>query len=81
LPKKLYICGSNVKVMQTQIEIDEKLLEEAEKYANVTDKSMLFRIVLTEYVLAHRKKDLTDLKGKIFFSENYDYKEMRKNLK
>jgi hypothetical protein len=65
--------------MKTHLEIDETILEEAQKYAQVSDTKELIRIVFYEYIENHKKKNLTDLKGKIKFYENYDYKNMRKN--
>ena len=65
--------------METHLDIDKLLLEEATQYAKVSDKNELIRIVLTEFINNHRKRNLKDLKGKIKFSEKYDYKEMRKN--
>jgi metal-responsive CopG/Arc/MetJ family transcriptional regulator len=66
-------------MMKTKLEIENTLLEEAEQYAQVTDKVEIIRIALTEFIQNHKKKNLQDLKGKIKFSQDYDYKNMRKN--
>ncbi len=64
--------------METHLEIEKSLLEEAQKYAQVSDTKELIRIVFYEYIENHKKKNIMDLKGKIKFSDNYDYKNMRK---
>jgi metal-responsive CopG/Arc/MetJ family transcriptional regulator len=64
--------------MKTQLEIESSLLEEAEQYAHVSDRIEIIRIALTEFIQNHKKKNLHDLKGKIKFSDDYDYKNMRK---
>jgi len=33
--------------------------------------------VLTDFIIHRNKKSLKDLKGKIFFRDDYDYKSMR----
>lgn len=66
--------------MQTLFEIDEHLIEEAIKYAKVTDKNELIKIVLIEFINNRKSLNIKDLKGEIEFREDYDYKEMRKNI-
>ncbi len=64
--------------MRTNIVLDDKLVEEAFKYAgNVSTKRELVDIALKEYVAKHKMKDLRNLKGKISFDSHYDYKDMR----
>lgn len=63
--------------MRTNINLDDNLVKEAFKYINVTTKKELINIALKEFVENHKKKDLLELKGKIEFDENYDYKKMR----
>jgi len=41
------------------------------------DKSILSDKVLTDFIIRRNKKSLKDLKGKIAFSDDYDYKSMR----
>jgi len=66
--------------MRTNIDLDDKLLTEAFKYAeNISTKKALVEIALKEFVRNHSMKNLKDLKGKIQFAENYDYKQMRIN--
>ena len=64
--------------MRTNIVLDDSLVEEAFKYANdIHTKKELIEIALREYVRTRKMKDLRDLKGKIVFADNYDYKKMR----
>ena len=67
--------------MVTQLEIEDVLINEAFKYTNISNENELIRIVLEEFIKNHKKKNLSDLKGKIKFQEDYDYKEMRINNK
>jgi Arc/MetJ family transcription regulator len=63
--------------MRTNINLDEKLVDEAFKYAGVTTKKELVNIALQEYIDTHKRKNLAELKGDISFFEDYDYKKMR----
>ena len=63
--------------MRTNIEIDDDLLNEAFKYANVKTKKELVALGLKEFIENHKRKDLRDLRGKIKINSGYDYKKMR----
>lgn len=63
--------------MRTNIDIDENLLKEAFKYTKVKTKKGLITLGLKEFIENHRRKDLRDIKGKIRFRDDYDYKKMR----
>jgi Arc/MetJ family transcription regulator len=64
--------------MRTNIVLDDKLMQEAFKYAeNIHTKKALIETALKEFIKTHKLKDLRELKGKILFDENYDYKSMR----
>jgi len=39
--------------------------------------NILSDIILTDFIIRRNKKSLKDLKGKIAFREDYDYKSMR----
>ena len=66
-------------VMRTNIEIDDKLMEEAFGLTNLRTKKELVHLALQEFIKAKKKKDLLDLSGKIKFHEGYDYKSLRGN--
>jgi len=64
--------------MRTNIVLDDQLVAEAFKYAgNIQTKRELIETALREFVKNRKIKDLRDLKGKIIFAEDYDYKKMR----
>ena len=64
--------------MRTNIVLNNALMEEAFRYSTaVRTKKELIETALKEYVQNRKRKDLRDLKGKVFFSEDYDYKEMQ----
>jgi len=65
--------------MRTNIVLDDKLVDEAFKYSQtLSTKRELIEVALKEYVDTRKRKNIKDLRGKISFSENYDYKAMRK---
>jgi len=58
--------------------LNDALVAEAFKYsANIHTKKELVEVALQEYIQKRKVKDIRDLKGKIDFYENYNYKEMR----
>ena len=64
--------------MRTNIVLNDELVEEALKLSNnVTTKKELVELALKEYVMNRKRKNLKELRGKIEFSEDYDYKKMR----
>jgi len=64
--------------MRTNIVLDDVLVEEAFKYSSsIRTKKDLIETALREYVQNRKIKDLRELKGKIQFSDDYDYKKMR----
>ena len=67
--------------MRTNIVLDDNLVEEAFKYADsIHTKKDLIETALKEFIKTRKMKNLRDLKGKIQFADNYDYKAMRENL-
>jgi len=64
--------------MRTNIVLDDTLVDEAFKYAgNIHTKRELIEVALKEFVSIRKVKNLRDLKGKIQFADNFDYKKMR----
>ena len=64
--------------MRTNIIIDNVLMKEAFEYSpNISTKRKLVEAALLEYVNNRKRKNLKELKGKIRFSDKYDYKKMR----
>ena len=65
--------------MRTNVVIDDNLLEEAFKYTNLKTKKDVINLALKEFVENAKKLSLLDLKGKISFDKDYDYKKLREN--
>jgi len=64
--------------MRVNIVLDDDLVSEAFKYAEeIHTKKELIELALTEFIARRKLKNLRDIKGKIQFDENYDYKSMR----
>jgi len=63
--------------VRTNIVIDDKLLEEAMKLSNIKSKKELVNTALREFVENLKRKNIKELKGKIKFKDDYDYKSMR----
>ena len=65
--------------MRTNIVLNDELVKEAFIYSQaISTKRELIEIALREYVNNRKRKNISDLKGKIKFRDNYDYKSMRK---
>ena len=65
--------------MRTNVVLDDELVDEAFKYSQtISTKRELIETALKEYVDTRKRKNIKDLRGKITFRENYDYKAMRK---
>jgi Arc/MetJ family transcription regulator len=63
--------------MQTTINIDEALLNEASQLANLTNQEEIINLALQEFVRSRRKKNLLDLAGQIQFAPDFDHKALR----
>jgi Arc/MetJ family transcription regulator len=66
-------------IMRTNVVLNDELVDEAFTYAKtISTKKELIEVALREYVNTRKRKNIRELRGKILFSENYDYKDMRK---
>jgi Arc/MetJ family transcription regulator len=65
--------------MRTNIVLNDALIDEAFKFSadHVSSKKDLVEIALLEYVNNRKRKNLKDLRGRIHFHKNYDYKALR----
>ncbi len=64
--------------MRTNIVLDDELVKRALKLTKAKTKRSLVHEALVELVAAREKRDLRDLRGKISFRNDYDYKALRK---
>jgi len=66
-------------MMRTNIVLDDELIAEAFSYSQtISTKRELIETALKEYVDTRKRKNIGELRGKISFNEDYDYKAMRK---
>jgi len=63
--------------MRTNIVLDDELVNEALKRSHARTKRELIQEALKEYVENRRRMDLRQLRGKISFHNDYDYKKLR----
>lgn len=63
--------------MRTNIVLDDGLVKEALRYAQVRTKRELVDLALREFVAARKRKDLRELVGKVKLDPTYDYKKTR----
>lgn len=67
--------------MRTNVILDDDLVKKAFKYSKAKTKKDLIHEALKELIAVRQKLDLRDLRGKIAFAEDYDYKKMREGKK
>lgn len=60
--------------MATNIEIDEKLLQEALRLGPFRTKKAAVNAALAEFVRIRRQRDILNLMGKVDFDPDYDCK-------
>jgi hypothetical protein len=64
--------------MATNLNIDEKLLEQALRLGGNKTKRATVNQALYEYVQRRRQKEIIQIFGHVDFDPNYDYKSLRK---
>ena len=64
-------------IVRTNIVLDEKLVREAMKLANVRTKREAVHVALRRFVQSGRQKKLLELYGKGGIRKDYDYKRIR----
>ncbi len=65
--------------MRTNIWLDDHLVQEAFKLADVKTKKDLINLALKEFVENKKRLNLLDLEGRIEFAADYDYKKLRED--
>jgi len=63
--------------MRTNIVLDDQLVAEGFRLTGVRTKKELVHLALEELVDRRRRRDLTDLAGKIRFRDGFDHKSVR----
>ena len=69
---------SSGRAMRTNIDIDDALIGEVMKMANVKTKKEAVHLALAEFLRTKKKKDLFELAGKVAFEDGYDHKALRR---
>jgi Arc/MetJ family transcription regulator len=64
-------------MLRTNVELDEKLVKEAMKFAHKKTKKEIVNYALEELVKRFKRKQLLELEGKVEWTGNLD--EMRKS--
>lgn len=63
--------------MNTRIVINNDLINEALEIGNFSSKKELLEVALKNFIENQKRKKILEIKGKIEFSPDYDYKSMR----
>jgi Arc/MetJ family transcription regulator len=63
--------------VRVKIDIDKALLNESISFSKVKTKKELIHEALKEFIRIRKRKDLTELAGKIQFRKGYDHKALR----
>jgi len=63
--------------MRTNIDLDDELVAEAMRYADVRTKKDLVHLALREFIARHRRLDVRKLRGMVGIRDDYDYKSLR----
>jgi len=66
--------------MRTNVVLDDDLVHEAMRLGGVKTKKEIIAIALQEFVTSRKRKNILELAGRIKFMDDYDYKELRKNI-
>ncbi len=63
--------------MRTNIELDQKLVREAQRLSRIKTKRALVHQALLEFVSNRKRLDLRELEGSYLIDEDYDHKALR----
>lgn len=63
--------------MRTNVVLDDELVKEAFALTGARTKKELIHMALRELVRVRRKKDLSELAGRISFRNDFDHKALR----
>jgi Arc/MetJ family transcription regulator len=63
--------------MRTNIVIDDGLMKEALTLSGMKTKRDVVQKALEEYVRNLKKRDLREIRGKVSFAKDYEYKKAR----
>jgi Arc/MetJ family transcription regulator len=64
--------------MRTNIVLDDEIVKKAFRYSKAKMKKELINEALKELITSRQRLDLRDLRGKIEFRSDYNYKKLRR---
>jgi Arc/MetJ family transcription regulator len=64
--------------VRTNIVLDDEIVKKAFRYSKAKTKKELVNEALRELIASRQRLDLRDLRGKIEFRSDYDYKKLRR---
>ncbi|MDA1305111.1 MAG: type II toxin-antitoxin system VapB family antitoxin [Nitrospirae bacterium] len=64
--------------MPTNLALNDKLVQEAQKLGGHSTKRAAVNQALTEYVMRRKQKKVLELFGKLDWDPTYDYKKVRR---
>lgn len=64
--------------MRTNVVLDDDLIEEAFALTGARTKRELIHLALQELIRQRRKRDLTELAGKVRLRDDFDHKALRR---
>jgi len=64
--------------VRTNIVLDDEIVKTAFRYSKAKTKKELINEALKELITSRQRLDLRDLRGKIEFRSDYDYKKLRR---
>jgi len=64
--------------VRTNIVLDDEIVKTAFRYSKAKTKKELINEALKELITSRQRLDLRDLRGKVEFRSDYDYKKLRR---
>ena len=65
--------------MRTNIVLDDALVDEAIRVTGIKTKRELVHEALSALIAKYKRRNLSELKGKIKFQDDFDYRQLREN--
>lgn len=72
------MCNFTIKIMPTNLAIDDNLINEAKRIGNHKTKKAVVTEALKEYIQRRKQMEISGLFGSIVYEDEYDYKAERK---
>ena len=74
----LYLCVTNCVKVATNLDIDQKLLDEALKIGGQKSKKNTVNQALKEFIDKRKQQEILSMFGSVVYEPGYDYKRLRK---